>query len=90
MKELLALLAVLGVPAALVTLVVLAALTASRSRSRTPRRHGDGLRAAAGPADPAARQAWMTAYMAHVRLARLEHRVHALEAHSTSTGGDHR
>ena len=90
MTDLLALLAVLGVPAALVTLIVLAALTTNRRRDQARPQHGYGLPATTGLADPAARLAWTTAYMAHVRLARLDHRVHALEAKATTTGGDRR
>jgi hypothetical protein len=82
MPDLLSLLALLGVPAALVTLVVLAALVVTRRRSHQP--------PAAAAGDPAARQAWAAAYTAHVRLARLEERVrdleHAAAAEPTEAG----
>ena len=89
MTDLLGLLALVGVPAALVTLIVLAALTVSRRRtgSHTP---APGYPVSAGLADPTARQAWATAYMAHARLTRLEQRVHALEARNAISGGDRR
>ena len=90
MTDLLGLLALLGVPAALVTLTVLAALTANRRRTAHHDVPAHGYPASAGLADPAARQAWATAYMAHVRLARLESRVRDLEHATTAPEGDRR
>ena len=90
MTDLLAFLALLGVPAALVTLIVLAALTASRRRTRRHAVPAHGFPASSGLADPAARQAWTTAYLAHVRLARLESRVRDLEHATTAPEGDRR
>jgi hypothetical protein len=81
-EALLSLLVLLGVPAALVTLIVLAALTVTRRRTTQP---------PGRPDDPAARQAWAAAYTAHVRLARLEARVRDLERHarhSTAATGE--
>jgi hypothetical protein len=75
---LLSLLALLGVPAALVTLVVLAALTVTRRHTLQPP-------GATASSDPAARQAWAAAYTAHIRIARLEARVRQLEARTAPT-----
>lgn len=70
---LVSLLALFGVPAALVTLIALAALTVTRRR--TPQAPGWPGQSD----DVAARQAWAAAYLASIRLARLEARVRDLE-----------
>jgi hypothetical protein len=57
--------------------VLLAAGLACRRTRR--RRQRELLGGWAGAGDPAARQAWASAHLAHVRLARLEARVRDLE-----------
>jgi hypothetical protein len=76
---LVSLLALLGVPAALVTLIVLAALTVTRRRTSRQAPAWTGQ-----PEDQAARQAWAAAYTANVRIARLEARVRDLERAATT------
>jgi len=71
---LVSLLTLLGVPAALVTLIVLAALTAARHCTSHQAPGWTGQHD-----DAAARQSWAATYTAHIRLARLEERVRDLE-----------
>ena len=68
--ELLLVACLLGMPAVLITGIVVAALSAARRRQVS--------RPAGGP-DLAARQAWAATWQAHVRIAQLEDRVRALE-----------
>jgi hypothetical protein len=93
-ETVLALAALFGVPAALVTLIVLAALTVTRRRSDHTRQGPGPTPAGPGPVagggGPVARHAWTAAHLAHARIARLEQRVRQLEALTTSKGGDRR
>ena len=87
-NTLLALVALFGVPAALVALLVLAALTVHRRRERPW--HAPALTAGPAASEPVARHAWTAAHLAHARITHLEQRIRQLEALSTSTGGDRR
>ena len=68
--ELLLLAFTLGLPAVLITGIVVAVLSATRRRQAS--------RPAGGP-DLAVGRAWAAAWQAHVRIAQLEHRVRVLE-----------
>jgi hypothetical protein len=90
---LLALAALFGVPAALVTLIVLAALTVTRWRQHSyhparpaPTRNGGAEAGEHGGLS--ARHAWSAAHMAHARITQLEQRIRQLEARSTPGGSD--
>lgn len=90
----LALGALFGVPAALVTLIVLTALTVTRRREAVrqgpgPMPTGPGLTPGAGVGEPVARHAWTAAHLAHARLTQLEARVRQFEARSRA-GSDRR
>jgi hypothetical protein len=87
---LLALAALLGVPAALVTLIVVAALTVTRRREHAGRAPTQPSPPSGGAAEPVARHAWTAAHLANARIAQLEARVRQLEAHATRPGGHHR
>jgi hypothetical protein len=65
--------------APLVVVLLVAGLAGWRTRRRTRRRHRQATGVWMGLGDPAARQAWASAHLAHVRLARLEARVRDLE-----------
>ena len=71
--ELLLVAVMLGLPAVLITGIVVAALSAARRR-QAPR--------PADVPDLAVRKAWATAWQAHIRIAQLEGRIRALEHQS--------
>jgi hypothetical protein len=83
-----------GEAAAGLGLALLGALLTRAWHRRRRRHRAAGLAPATEHGQQLAGQAWMAAWQAHVRLARLEDRIAALEANhgapADHAGGDHR